>query len=122
MWISFTDGCACIVLLFVFWYCHKRGREVRLEKERLLTESEIAALGDDAPTTSSNAPPTTTAPTGAPIGQVDAGMREAEAVHQQQRGRVQYAEDASLAQERRREERENAMISHAAGSRGTDHR
>jgi hypothetical protein len=23
-----------VVLLFVFWYCHKRGREVRLERER----------------------------------------------------------------------------------------
>ena len=23
------------MLLFVFWYCHKRGREVRLESERL---------------------------------------------------------------------------------------
>lgn len=23
------------MLLFVFWYCHKRGREVRLEKEGL---------------------------------------------------------------------------------------
>jgi hypothetical protein len=22
-----------LVLLFVFWYCHKRGRQVRLEKE-----------------------------------------------------------------------------------------
>jgi hypothetical protein len=25
---------ALFLLLFVFWYCHKRGREVRLEKER----------------------------------------------------------------------------------------
>lgn len=23
------------MLLFVFWYCHKRGKEVRLEKEKL---------------------------------------------------------------------------------------
>ena len=85
-------------------------------------ESEIATLGDDAPSASSNASPTTTAPTGPPIEQVDAGMRQAEAVHQQQRGRGQHAEDGSLAQERRREEREKAMISHAAGSKGTDHR
>lgn len=112
----------CKVLLFVFWYCHKRGKEVRLEKERLLTEAEIAALDDDAPTTSSNAPPTTTAPTGAPIEQVEAGMREAEAVEQQQGGRGQFAEDGSLAQELRREEREKAMLSHAARTRGTDHR
>lgn len=26
------------VLLFVFWYCHKRGRETRLEKDRLAAE------------------------------------------------------------------------------------
>lgn len=30
------------VLLFVFWYCHKRGREVRLEKERLAAEGASA--------------------------------------------------------------------------------
>ena len=30
------------VLLFVFWYCHKRGREVRLEKERLTAEQASA--------------------------------------------------------------------------------
>ena len=112
----------CEVLLFVFWYCHKRGREVRLEKERLLTEAEIAALDDDAPPTSSNALPTTTAPIGATIEQVEAGMREAEALEQNQRGRGQSAEDGSLAQERRREEREKAMLSHAALSRGTDQR
>lgn len=31
-----------LVLLFVFWYCHKRGRETRLEKERLAAESSDA--------------------------------------------------------------------------------
>jgi hypothetical protein len=41
------------VLLFVFWYCHKRGREVRLEKEenaRNTVESDgrIVELEDDA--------------------------------------------------------------------------
>ena len=111
----------CIVLLFVFWYCHKRGREVRLEKERLLTEAEIAALDDDdAPTTSSDALPMTTAPTGASIEQVEAGMRETEVVEQQQRGRGQYAGDSPSAQELRREEREKAMLSHAARSGGID--
>lgn len=109
------------VLLFVFWYCHKRGKEVRLEKERLLTEAEIAALDDDAPTSSSNAPPMTTAPTGAPIDQVEAGMREAETMEQQQRrGRGQYADDGSFAQELKREEREKAMLSHAARARGAE--
>ena len=112
----------CKVLLFVFWYCHKRGKEVRLEKERLLTEAEIAALDDDAPTTYSDAPPMTTASTGASIEQVEAGMREAEVVEPQQRGGAQYASDGSLAQELRREEREKAMLSHAARSAGTDQR
>jgi hypothetical protein len=26
-------------LLFVFWYCHKRGRETRLEKENLAADA-----------------------------------------------------------------------------------
>jgi hypothetical protein len=30
------------VLLFVFWYCHKRGRETRLERERLAAEQAEA--------------------------------------------------------------------------------
>ena len=110
------------VLLFVFWYCHKRGREVRLEKERLLTEAEIAALHDDVPTTSSNAPPTTTAPPGAPIEQVEAGMKDAEAVEEQQRGSVQYTGNGSLAQDLKSEEREKAMLGHAARARATNQR
>lgn len=42
------------MLLFVFWYCHKRGRETRLEKERLAAEQEsglassASSLTDDA--------------------------------------------------------------------------
>ncbi|KAL2065489.1 hypothetical protein VTL71DRAFT_3159 [Oculimacula yallundae] len=36
------------VLLFVFWYCHKRGREVRLEREaRVDSEGRIIELEDD---------------------------------------------------------------------------
>jgi len=31
---------AVFLLLFVFWYCHKRGRETRLERERLGAEGE----------------------------------------------------------------------------------
>lgn len=59
----------------------------------------------------------TTAPAGASIEQVEAGMREADAVEQPQGGRGQYAEDGSLAQELRRQEREKAMLSHAALTR-----
>jgi hypothetical protein len=29
-----------VVLLFVFWYCHKRGKETRLEKDRLAAEGQ----------------------------------------------------------------------------------
>lgn len=79
-------------------------------------------MDGNAPTTSSNAPPTTTAPNGAPIAQVEAGMREAEALEQRQGERGQYAEDGSLAQELKKEEREKAMLSHAARARGTDQR
>lgn len=37
-----------VVLLFVFWYCHKRGRETRLEKERLAAEEGDSALASSA--------------------------------------------------------------------------
>lgn len=38
-----------LVLLFFFWYCHKRGKEVRLEKERGVVDGEgrITELDDD---------------------------------------------------------------------------
>jgi len=68
---------ALFVLLLVFWYCHKRGREVRLEKERLLTEAEVANLEKEyAPTEQ----PTTTAPAGASMEDVEAGIREVESI------------------------------------------
>lgn len=36
------------VLLFVFWYCHKRGREVRLEREaKVDSEGRVIELDDD---------------------------------------------------------------------------
>lgn len=39
------------MLLFVFWYCHKRGKETRLERERTATEN--AELDSDVEQTSS---------------------------------------------------------------------
>ncbi|EFQ88666.1 hypothetical protein CFE70_009961 [Pyrenophora teres f. teres 0-1] len=42
---------AVFILLFVFWYCHKRGRETRLEKERLAAEegqSGASSINEDA--------------------------------------------------------------------------
>ena len=49
-------------------------------------------------------------------------MREVEAVKQQQRGRDRHGEDGPSAHELRKQEREEAMISHAVRSRGTDQR
>jgi len=34
---------AVFLLLFVFWYCHKRGRETRLEKERVVGDNDSDA-------------------------------------------------------------------------------
>ncbi|KAF2268108.1 hypothetical protein CC78DRAFT_530488 [Lojkania enalia] len=39
---------AVFLLLFVFWYCHKRGRESRLERERLAAEDPDSALASGA--------------------------------------------------------------------------
>jgi hypothetical protein len=37
-----------LVLLFVFWYCHKRGRETRLEREaKVDSEGRVIELDDD---------------------------------------------------------------------------
>jgi len=50
------------VLLFVLWYCHKRGREVRLEREH--TEGRVEELPDDlalpAPESTTGGPGTPT--------------------------------------------------------------
>jgi len=68
------------VLLFVFWYCHKRGREVRLEKQRKLTEEEVAKLDAEYKTRSPNDTPMTTAPEGASMEEVEAGVQEVDAM------------------------------------------
>ncbi|KAK2805262.1 hypothetical protein FQN50_006288 [Emmonsiellopsis sp. PD_5] len=75
---------ALFILLFVLWYCHKRGREVRLEKERILTEQEIDQLNaeDDDATINASETMTTTAAEGSTIDQVRAGVREAQAARQ----------------------------------------
>ena len=98
----------CPVLLFVFWYCHKRGRETRLEKERLLTEAEIAQLDKEVaedPNLQTSAGPTTTAPEGAPIEEVQAGMKSAAAESEKEEaekpktGEASYAPGGSLAKD-----------------------
>lgn len=78
---------ALCLLLLVFWYCHKRGKEARLEKERDLTEQEVQQLEKDWQATHPgvdtvqprNHPTTTTAPAGATMEQVEAGIIEADA-------------------------------------------
>ncbi|CAI7610503.1 unnamed protein product [Penicillium pancosmium] len=71
---------ALFILLFVLWYCHKRGREVRLENERLVTEEEINQLNEDNPEGKIRATETltTTAPQGASSEEVREGVKKAE--------------------------------------------
>ena len=72
-----------------------------MEKERLLTEAETAALNNKNPSPLA----TTTAPVGAPINEVEAGMhREGE----EHAAPAPYAEGGSLAKELAREEAEKA--------------
>lgn len=78
---------ALFLLLIVFWYCYKRGKEVRLEKERELTEQELQILEKEwkeahpgeSNSERSRPPPGTTAPPGATMEQVKAGIIEADA-------------------------------------------
>ncbi|KAI2733097.1 hypothetical protein CBS147332_112 [Penicillium roqueforti] len=71
---------ALFILLFVLWYCHKRGREARLENERLVTEEEIIKLNQDTseglirPTETL----TTTAPPGASSDEIRKGVIKVE--------------------------------------------
>jgi hypothetical protein len=69
-------------LLFVFWYCHKRGKEVRLEKERRLTEQEEAQLDAEYRELIPDGVHTTTAPEGASLEEVQEGMMEAQAARE----------------------------------------
>ncbi|KAL9596143.1 MAG: hypothetical protein Q9219_006004 [cf. Caloplaca sp. 3 TL-2023] len=90
------------VLLFVFWYCHKRGKEVRLEKERALTEKEMAELDEKLGADDTTPRPrTTTAPEGADIEEVKAGMQ----VHEGD-APMGYAAEGSLAKELEKEKAE----------------
>lgn len=68
-----------LVLLFVFWYCYKRGKEVRLEKERQLTEQEVEKLDADFKAKHPGEIPTTTAEKGASMEDVQAGIQEVQA-------------------------------------------
>ena len=77
---------ALFLLLIVFWYCYKRGKETRLEKERQLTEQELQTLEKEWRQSHPNenitsapwAPYGTTAPPGATMEQVKAGIVESD--------------------------------------------
>lgn len=86
---------ALFILLFVLWYCHKRGREVRLENERLVTEEEIEKMNQDssdgAGTESqirSTETLTTTAAQGASASEVRDGIKEAQKARQKKASSV----------------------------------
>ena len=68
----------------MLWYCHKRGREVRLENERLVTEDEIGKMNEDSPEGQIRATQTltTTAPQGASTAEIRDGIKQAQEARQ----------------------------------------
>ena len=132
----------------MFWYCHKRGRETRLDKERILSESEAAARAaaiasdpayeppTNASSSSSTDPTinptadhvrlTTTAPEGAPMHEVQAGMVEAAAVNAAESrshgdGTREYAEGGSLARDQKIKRKEVSQGEPSASSAAHSH-
>jgi hypothetical protein len=81
------------VVLLVLWYCHKRGKEVRLENERLVTEAEVAKLNEE--NSDQQIRPTetlsTTAPRDAPISAVREGVEQV----QKARGEAEVPDPAA---------------------------
>ncbi|KAE8389823.1 hypothetical protein BDV23DRAFT_156563 [Aspergillus alliaceus] len=72
---------ALFILLFILWYCHKRGREVRLENERLVTEEEIQKLNEQSSSDErirTTETLTTTAPQGASVAEIREGVKDAQ--------------------------------------------
>ncbi|KAI7975879.1 hypothetical protein EIK77_005629 [Talaromyces pinophilus] len=75
---------AIAVVLLALWYCHKRGKEVRLENERLVTEAEITKMNEEyeqhiRPTETLS----TTAPRDAPISDVRDGVEQVRKTREQ---------------------------------------
>jgi hypothetical protein len=73
-----------LVVLLALWYCHKRGKEVRLENERLVTEAEITKMNEEyeqhiRPTETLS----TTAPRDAPISDVRDGVEQVRKTREQ---------------------------------------
>ncbi|KAL3482350.1 hypothetical protein BJX99DRAFT_967 [Aspergillus californicus] len=90
---------ALFILLFVLWYCHKRGREVRLENERLVTEEEIEKMnqesgdGTDSQIRSTETL-TTTAAQGASTAEIREGIKEAQRAREKKAVPAEEAEEA----------------------------
>jgi cell division protein FtsN len=98
-----------IVLLFVLWYCHKRGREVRLENERLVTEEEIRKLNEESsPDERIRATETltTTAPAGASPAQIREGVKEAQ--QSRELATASASDDKQDNEETEKKEKENS--------------
>lgn len=75
---------ALFIVLLALWYCHKRGKEVRLENERLVTEAEIAKMNEEyeqhiRPTETLS----TIAPIDAPISDVRDGVEQVRKAREQ---------------------------------------
>ncbi|MCJ1307447.1 hypothetical protein MMC25_001093 [Agyrium rufum] len=107
---------ALFVLLFVFWYCHKRGKEVRLEKERALTEKEVEEMEKTIQSdpdwqakygSGQSQSMRTTAPEGASLEELKEGIKESQEAEKAE-GQAQYAAGGSLAKELQKEEEEKA--------------
>ncbi|BCS22149.1 uncharacterized protein APUU_30374S [Aspergillus puulaauensis] len=103
---------ALFILLFVLWYCHKRGREVRLENERLVTEEEIEKMNQDssdgAGTESqirSTETLTTTAAQGASASEVREGIKEAQKAREKKTSSI--AGEQTQPQAQAQEQKEN---------------
>ncbi|KAL4878612.1 hypothetical protein BJY04DRAFT_107895 [Aspergillus karnatakaensis] len=90
---------ALFILLFVLWYCHKRGREVRLENERLVTDEEIEKLNEESADTNeaqirSTETLTTTAARGASLTEIREGIKEAQKARANQATATEATEQA----------------------------
>lgn len=94
------------MLLFVLWYCHKRGREVRLEKDRQQTESETKAFNDVLTDTSSQTLPITALSEASNAEQGTSGMRAVQGAGAELGRPGQYAEVGSLARYEKGREKE----------------
>lgn len=80
-------------------------------------DSNPSASSSDPPTDESSPPLTTTAPAGAPIEEVQAGLRHRtdDGDDAQEEGSAQYAEGGSLAKELKRQQEEAAAAKAKAG-------